>query len=385
MGPLPFEMRTRRTNTATRQTYFAPSAARVLYSDRWHRSVVISQGPLRLDGMELLRAATLPDPQGALAVLHFTVTGPNLLLALRSLAHRGTTDPGPFGEEFSPESLLNHVAQHASASHAHASARPYTVALLTPDDTHVPALRASAGLPGSADHWLWQLASRSNEADFPTTPEHMEKVSEEAIRISSDWSALVLRHGAAFMGHRPDEGDGDFYDFAALHARSVYLDALLLGTVQRNHIDQLTDDLSAVFDETGLAPRVADLEHGIARFRSTYWRQHLTVHGPANDLLLAYQVQYRLADRFSEILAEAADYSRLVQTQESQQIAGALGVLTILGLPLSTALGVLQVLGDDDPGHLLIALGGALAATGAALMTRYGRLVLASLRGRRRR
>ncbi len=85
--------------------------------------------------------------------------------------------------------------------------------------------------------------------------------------------------------------------------------------------------------------------------------------------------------RFNEILAEAADYSRLVQTQESQQISGALGVLTVLGLPLGTALGILQVLGDDSLSHLLIALALSVAATAGVLTTRYGRLVLSSLRG----
>ncbi|WP_375232067.1 hypothetical protein [Streptomyces sp. NWU339] len=69
------------------------------------------------------------------------------------------------------------------------------------------------------------------------------------------------------------------------------------------------------------------------------------------------------------------------QTQESQQISGALGVLTILGLPLGTALGILQVLGDDSLSHLLIALTLSVAATAAVLTTRYGRLVLSSLRG----
>jgi hypothetical protein len=85
--------------------------------------------------------------------------------------------------------------------------------------------------------------------------------------------------------------------------------------------------------------------------------------------------------RFAEILAEAADNSRLVQTQESQQVSGALGVLTILGLPLGSALGILQVLGDESVAHLLVALGLSVAATAAALTTRYGRLVLSSLRG----
>ncbi|MEK8144912.1 hypothetical protein NKH18_35430 [Streptomyces sp. M10(2022)] len=105
----------------------------------------------------------------------------------------------------------------------------------------------------------------------------------------------------------------------------MYLDALLLGSLQRDHIDELTEELSDVFDTRRLARRVATLERNIAAFRSTYWRQHLTAHGPANELLLAFQNQHRLPDRFGEILAEAADYSRLVQTQESQQISGALG------------------------------------------------------------
>ncbi|MDX6354464.1 MAG: hypothetical protein QOF98_1367, partial [Streptomyces sp.] len=63
----------------------------------------------------------------------------------------------------------------------------------------------------------------------------------------------------------------------------------------------------------------------------------------------------------------------------------ALGVLTILGLPVSTALAILQVLGDSSPLDLVLALGAALAATAAALTTRYGRLVLSSLRGGARR
>lgn len=215
---------------------------------------------------------------------------------------------------------------------------------------------------------------------LPPPPETVSEQLKDVVRISADWSALVLRQGAAFLGHRTDTGAGDFFEFAALHSRTVYLDALLLGALQRDHIDELTDELSEVFNSK-LARRVGALERNIAVFRSTYWRQHLTAHGPANDLLLAFQNQHRLPARFHEILAEAADYSRLVQTQESQQISGALGVLTILGLPLGTALSILQVLADNSVTDLLIALALSIAATAGALTTRYGRLVLSSLRG----
>lgn len=192
------------------------------------------------------------------------------------------------------------------------------------------------------------------------------------------WCCGTAPHSSVIA---PTPAEGDFYEFGALHARTVYLDALLLGTLQRDHIDRLTDELSGVFDGPRLSAQVGSLERNIALFRSTYWRQHLTAHGPANELLLAFQAQYRLPERFAEILAEAADYIRLVQSQESQQISGALGVLTILGLPLGTALSVLQVLGDQSAAHLLVALGLSIAATAAALTTRYGRLVISSLRG----
>ena len=386
-GPFPFELGSRRTDTVTRSTYFAPACARVLYGTsgracRWHRAVDADHDGLRLVAIEVLHAGTARDPDHALAVLHLAVDRP-LLPVLRAIGHRPTAGPEPLTGPLDPVTLLRGVAEVMSGEGTFALARPYTVAFLTPGAEHTPALRAGPGavLPDGADRWLWQLASRSAPVDFPVAPESAPHHDSSVVRVSADWSALVLRHGAAFLGHRVDGGDGDFYEFGALHARTVYLDALLLGSLQRDHIDELTEELSEVFDSERLTRRVTALEKNIARFRSTYWRQHLTAHGPANGLLRAFQHQHRLPERFAEILAEAADYSRLTQTLESQQISGALGVLTILGLPLGTALGVLQVLGDESVSHLLVALALSVAATAGALTTRYGRLVLSSLRG----
>ncbi|RZB17149.1 hypothetical protein StrepF001_20435 [Streptomyces sp. F001] len=385
-GPFPFELGSRRTDAQTRSTYFAPASARALYGApgrprRWHLPLDVKHEGLHLLGMELLRAATARNPEHALAVLHFSVQR-QLLPVLRALRRPNPADE-PLTGPFDPAGLLAGIADVRDPDAPFAIARPYTIAFMTPTAQQSPALRSGpeGALPATADRWLWQLASRSTPEDFPLPPETVGEQLKDAVRISADWSALVLRQGAAFLGHRADTGAGDFFEFGALHSRTVYLDALLLGSLQRDHIDELTDEISEVFNSSRLAHRVATLERNIAVFRSTYWRQHLTAHGPANDLLLAFQNQHRLPARFDGILAEAADYSRLVQTQESQQISGALGVLTILGLPLGTALSILQVLDDHSVAHLLIALTLSVAATAAALTTRYGRLVLSSLRG----
>lgn len=387
-GPFPFELGSRRTDAETRSTYFAPASARALYGApgrprRWYLPLDTKHDGLHLLGMELLRAATARRPEHALAVLHFSVERP-LLPVLRALAGRRSDSPvEPLTGPFDPAGLLAGIADVRDPSAPFAIARPYSIAFMAPTAQHTAALRSGleGELPATSDRWLWQLASRSTPEDFPLPPETAAEQLKDVLRISADWSALVLRQGAAFLGHRTDTGTGDFFEFGALHSRTVYLDALLLGALQRDHIDELTDELSEVFTSSRLARRVATLERNIAVFRSTYWRQHLTAHGAANDLLLAFQNQHRLPARFQEILAEAADYSRLVQTQESQQISGALGVLTILGLPLGTALGILQVVDDHSVAHLLIAVGLSVAATAAVLTTRYGRLVLSSLRG----
>ncbi|SEF68205.1 hypothetical protein SAMN05216223_101711 [Actinacidiphila yanglinensis] len=387
-GPLPVAAHAAEAEEAARRRLFTPSAGRVLYDRRWHTrpDPGLSHGPMRLDAMELLRTASTRSPDRALAVLHFSVAGAPLLPLLRAISHRRqSADADPLRGPFDPAALLAGVAETEVPAGPFALARPYTVAFMTPPAALTRVMRdpATGELPLDADLLLHALASRASPSDLPKGAESLPELRARTNRISADWSARVLRQGAAFLGNRPDGGPGDFYDYAVGNARGTYLDAILLGAAQRDHIDELTDDLSAVFGGPGLARRVAALERRIAMFRSTHWRQHLSAYGPANDLLLAFHRTYHLPERFAQILAEAADYARLAQNQESQQIAGALGVLTVLGLPVSTALSVLQVLGDTSATDLLVALGASLAATAAALTTRYGRLVLSSLRGSR--
>ncbi|WP_245771385.1 hypothetical protein [Actinacidiphila guanduensis] len=383
-GPLPTGARDGAEEGRARRLLFTPAAGRALYDRRWHTRTAVAEGPLRLDAMELLRTPGTREPRRALAVLHFTVDGTPMLPLLRALSgRRQAPGPDPLQGPLDPAVLLAGVADTRAPAAPFALSRPYSVVFFAPGAGPREALRdpVSGELPAEADLLLRSLASRAAPSDIPLPPENLPSLRADALRISADWSALVLRQGTAFLGHRPDTGPGDFYDFAAANARGTYLDALLLGTIQRDRIDELTDELSGVFGGTHLTRRVARLERRIAYFRSTYWRQHLDAHGPANHLLLAFQSKHRLPERFAQILAEAADYARLAQTQESGQIAAALGVLTVLGLPVSTALSILQVLGDSSGADLLIALGASLAATAAALTTPYGRLVVSSLRG----
>ncbi|SFC35977.1 hypothetical protein [Streptomyces aidingensis] len=209
--PLPFSLGGRGTDLALRQTYFTPAAGRALYGTperpcRWHRITDLGHGPVTLDGIELLSTATVRQPASALAILHLTVRGPRLLDTLRALGGRYGAPPSPLHGPLAPERLLRDIAGTRPQARPFALARPYTLAFLTPRTEHTPALRdpADGPLPEAADMWLWQLASRSNSSDYPLPPEELPRIRERALRISADWSALILRHGAAFLGHRAD-------------------------------------------------------------------------------------------------------------------------------------------------------------------------------------
>jgi hypothetical protein len=82
-------------------------------------------------------------------------------------------------------------------------------------------------LRSSADLLLRSPASRATPADLPLPVERPAGMRSGAVRNTADRSALVLRQGAAFLGHRPDSGPGDFYDGAAVGARAAHLDAIL--------------------------------------------------------------------------------------------------------------------------------------------------------------
>ena len=230
-----------------------------------------------------------------------------------------------------------------------AIARPYTIALITPGWRHAGALRSelAGALPATADRWLWQLASRSTPGDFrwhPETAANQLRVLCASRRTGVRWccgTAPPSSVTALILARATSTSSGHCIPVLSTWTRccSVPCSVTTSTGSPTSSPGCLTRPVSAPGRHVGEEHRAVP-EHVLA--------PHLTAHGPANVLLLAFQDQYRLPERFSEILAEAADYSRLVQGRESLQISGALGILTILGLPLGTALGILQVLGDES-------------------------------------
>lgn len=199
--------------------------------------------------------------------------------------------------------------------------------------------------------------------------------------LSADWRGLITRDGAAFVSLRPDQGANDpFFGFAQLYSHTAYLDALIIGMIQNANITRMIDEASQAFNADDLPHHLSGLEKRAAHFRNIYWIRDASAHGPANDILTAYQTQHHLPEKFDAVLSEIADLNRIVQNQESQRVNAALGIITVLGLPFSIAFAVLQTLGADSTLDLIIGTFAALVITGALLLTGFGRLLIRSLR-----
>jgi hypothetical protein len=323
--------------------------------------------------VELLAPDPVGQPAEALAIFHLNTDQANIADLVRRVAGRRAS-PAPAPDLAAPLHPYATLAPRA---------RPFTIAFLTSTERRLPRPPDASHVRSwsRAEQWLWLLASRSSQTDYPPDPDHADQLLSGTVVLSADWRGLITRDGAAFVGLRRDHGNDDpFLGYAQLYTHTAYLDALILGMIQRSNIEMMTDDAARAFDAQDLPRHLGKLEERAARFRSVYWLRDTSAHGPPNDILTAYQAQHRLPERFDTVLSEIGDLSRIVQTQEGQQVGAALSVITVLGLPIGTVLGILQVLGANSPSDLLIGMLAALAATGGLLLTRLGRLLIRALR-----
>jgi hypothetical protein len=382
-GPLPFAHGDVRADTEGRSTYYPQRTARLLYGSpgrprRWHKTLDLRVGGVEVIGLEALRLHDEPNARG-LIIVHIKATGAHPLHVVRALARRG----GARLEGFHPEELVGGAV-------AVAASVPHTISFVTPRGRRLPRLyrHHRYGRWSSADQWLWALASRTNATDHPPDPQHLPTAQNSAfadldyVRLSADWRGLILRDGLALVGCRPDLGARDsFYNYAELYVRSIYLDAALIGLLQLHGISELEDALASALD-TRLVSTMADLERRVTLFRHELWWQHLSTHGIPNQLLGAYQRQHRLRERFDQVLTEISDFNRLTRDDEKRYVNNALVLFTLMTVPASLALALLQALGSHSPWIFGSVLAACVIFTAALLTTRTARVVLRSIRKR---
>ncbi|MFG1791304.1 hypothetical protein [Nocardia sp. NPDC049149] len=372
VGPLPVDIVDPRrplvADRARRSMYYPPRTARLLYGTdavprRWHRVL-----QLVVDGVESMAAEVLlAQGNTGLLAIHLRATTGTPLDIVRSLARRWPDDLEISAQRCVPGLAIETIG-----------AKPYTVAFTT--ERPMPQLYRHPRYLHWAhvDQWLWALASRTGPADHPPD---LLRDTENKLRLSADWSALVLRDGVAFVGTRVDLGAADpFYGSAVGYVRSIYLDAVLIGQLQLHGIADLEEQLACTVIDTPTPASMSHLERAVTEFRHRLWWQHLSMHGVPNDLLTAHRQQHRLPERFEQILSEVQDFNQSVRDAHNLHAANAALLFSLATVPAGIAVATLQIVGRATIWtYLAIALV-VTGITAALLTTRTGRRAIHAIR-----
>lgn len=366
------------------KAYFHDRVFTALHENRWHRAAAPEDQPsadltgLEVVEVEVVRFRQEPKRTNGLLIVHAKLpeSDRGLLSALEKSARleQEESDARPIRDWY--EGMLRRCGTTS------AGMRATTLTFVTPRKVSLPDPPWGSALKDwtPQNKWLWFLASATSDERYPPSPDELKKLVAKRIVFSETWCCLVLRDGTAFLGCKADRGStvhARFYPEAESRVRSIYLDAILLGMIQRISISEIADKLAELEDPISDPEALRTVEENLRRFRNVFWWRQVTRHSFGNDLLTAYQDQHQLGVLVEQTVDELAEYSRQAErlaAEKTNALAektnALLALLTILGAPFGLAFGVLQVL--QDKAILPVALGFGLAALVAAILSWLG-------------
>jgi hypothetical protein len=367
-GPFPFSGGGVVASREARGSYFHGRSADVLYGtvdhpSRWYRNGADGEeiAGCTLVALEIVAFPDLIDADRGILVAHVYLHD-DPIRALQALS-----DLRPANDLHGASPARVDLSRAVAGIAQLGDGRPVTMAMVTFPDGPDARPQSDYNL-SPLDSWCWMLASKQSPSDFRPDPED-RRISEARIFLSSSWRAMVLRDGVAFVGAVAD-GHEHFFEFAELYVRSIYLDGIVLGLLQRSFLHSLADDLAGASSANLSQLRV--IERRLNAFRTLLWSRHVTLHGPANDLLIAFQNQHGLPQVFSQLVDEINNSVSLAALSASSRTERTLNTLTFVGLPLLFIITAAPIWIDHSPAEAIVASAvafavafGLLAATAA--------------------
>jgi len=389
-GPLELSFRDvvtgaeRRSDRAARLNYFHPRTNGILYGEptapcRWHKSGPLVAGEMMVAGVEVLNLPRFSGgPGDVLAIVHIDLPAARPQSALAEFTNSRTRTEA---QQSDLVRLLSPIILNSRES-------GFPVSYVESEGE----LEGIVGL-GYTDwcaqkQWLWAMATAAplDQPSIPALRPDPEDPTLDSgyVYLSSSWRAMVLRSGASFVGNERAETQDEFLSvMAPLYVRTIYLDAILLGLLQERGLNQFAERLSRLDERSARHAEIPNLEDDLTLFRNTLWWQHITRAGPANGLLIAYQAQHRLPELLEQIVAEFSEYARQVDASSNLRTSAALGLLTLVGLPLTLVLTADPIYSSSGIVQLLGALFAGVLIAMAILLWPAARELLAPLKRRR--
>lgn len=151
------------------------------------------------------------------------------------------------------------------------------------------------------------------------------------VATTSNAATNVFPHWTAGEAS-PGKGNNEY---AELQVHTLFVDCFIVGLLQRAGLNGIADRFSLMANHRPRVHEMMDLERAFAEFKSAIWWHQVTEESTANDLLRAFQTQYRLDDMLAEVGRDIAHYSGQIQTLSNARGTAAVTVLTIVIVPLT--------------------------------------------------
>lgn len=238
-----------------------------------------------------------------------------------------------------------------------------------------------------SDYELYALAAGQPVSELIGHPERIEAHLSRTIRMSSSWSGLILRHGAAFRLDDPE------FQLAEVYFRTLYTDAMMLARLQDHLVRSFEADVrDAVLvtagnrsDLAALFDRVNEVDRSLALANVRYCMPDLVSNtGKAIDMVSEYHVATAFVRRHSALTSDVESLVQLSardleqqQARRQGQLTWALELLGAIAIPVTVILQIAEMvhgspMSSEQVGQaLVVALGTAAVCVGALSLFRH--------------
>lgn len=347
-GPWPLRVNATSATQAIRATYFHPRAAATLYGTdrmptRWWKT---PEGHTTFRGVEVIAVEYVWNAHvrggglrstSAMFMIHVRV-GSRVPETLSRLAFAGGDSFDTDDEEL--RFLADGWCELPAECRAYRQ-RTTTVCYARLTDSTQPAPYTMNIDVGARSQWLYAVASATSPERFHPDPD--EPLAPETV-LSLSWRGMVLRDGAAFLGRSGPDAFLDGGTAAAL-VQSVYVDAILLGRMQLDALNGLSEALADVNteDSATASAELRSIQYWLDDVRNSLWWDRVTHHGPANEILSAFQAQHRTRDLLRDVvdgLAERVRFHGMLQDEATNRL---INLIAVIGFPVGVGLAVAQI------------------------------------------
>jgi hypothetical protein len=222
----------------------------------------------------------------------------------------------------------------------------------------------------ATDTWRWALAMASppttrelREPRPPETPGRLLSMPRRDVQIVDRGVSIVATQRDTRAGARLELEKDE------VRTRSMYLDALLLGVVQRVLLAQLADDVASCGDPTRNQRTLRTVQRDVRVFRNRYWWRDFSNWGWPDQVLRAYQEIHGLPTDVDNLTAELSDFATEVEAANSHRINLGLAIIALIGIP-GVAATILPAVGAEpaQAGSWLMGIGAVIVAPAIAVI-----------------